>query len=144
MLTEPRVMPVIEGRQDADNPMEPRSEVEHGEPHFHWLAVRHACNAHAAPHGLDEHVIGGALLIGTSVAETGDAAINQPGELLFQLLVAQPIFVQGAGLEILDQHVAVLQELLDDSLAGRLGEIQGDALLVPVATREVSCDVGVL
>mmetsp|Transcript_85109 Transcript_85109/g.268448 ORF Transcript_85109/g.268448 Transcript_85109/m.268448 type:complete len:541 (+) Transcript_85109:417-2039(+) len=135
---------VAQGGQDTNDGMETGCKVEHREAHLHRLTVGHAGDAHGAAHGLDEHIIGGPVLVGARLAEARDAAVDQAGVLLLQLLVAEPILAQRAGLEVLYQDLAAVEKSPNDllTLCGR--EVQGNAVLVAVAARKVRRDFGVL
>ncbi len=57
---------------------------------------------------------------------------------LGQLLIAQAVFGQGADLEVLNQDIAMLEQLMDDRLALGLGDIQCHGFLVAIDADEVS------
>ncbi|MOA18616.1 hypothetical protein D3C78_1389460 [compost metagenome] len=63
--------------------------------------------------------------------------MDQLGEGLAQGLEAQAPLLQRAGLEVLDQHVGVGQQVAQQLLAGRLRQVQRHAFLVAVHADEV-------
>mmetsp|Transcript_84819 Transcript_84819/g.181714 ORF Transcript_84819/g.181714 Transcript_84819/m.181714 type:complete len:299 (+) Transcript_84819:748-1644(+) len=144
VLTQASRRFVVNGRQDANDTMETCSEIEERQSRLHGLAIRHTCKAHRSAHGLDEHVVGGTLAVRPCVPEASDAAVHQTREFILELRVAQPILVQGASLEVLDEDIAFLEKMADHILPLRLREVDGDTVLVSVATREVRSNVGVL
>src|SRR5260221_9724956 len=91
-----------------------------------------ASQAHHPAHRLDEGVIAWPRRVGAGLAETGDRAIDEAGETVLELRVAQPVFRQCANLEVLDQDVALGDEAKRDRLAFRRRDIEGDRSLVAV------------
>src|ERR1019366_7344694 len=84
-------------------------------------------------HALEHEVIAGTGRIRTRLAETGDRAVDQARVDGAQLLVAQAVARQRTDFVVLDQDVAFRRELAHDSLALRLGDVQGHGFLAAVA-----------
>ncbi len=82
------------------------------------------------------HVVAGAVAVRPVLAVAGDRAVDDPGVLLLEPLVADPEPVQHAGAEALEQHVGLAHEP-QQHLAPRLRlEVDADRALVAVQREE--------
>lgn len=70
-------------------------------------------------------------------AESGDAAVDQRGKLRAQEVVADAPLVEGAGLEVLDQHVGGLSDFMANGAAAVRREVEADRTLVAVGADEI-------
>src|SRR3546814_10643068 len=91
------------------------------------LAVRLAGQAHGAAHALGEVVVAGARRVGSRLAEAGDRAVDEAGMALLQVVVAEPAAREVPDLVVLDQDVAVADQLARQLLALGLGDEIGRA-----------------
>src|SRR3546814_2872009 len=96
------------------------------------LAVRLAGQAHDAAHALGEVVVAGARRVGSRLAEAGDRAVDEAGMALLQVVVAEPVAREVPDLVVLDQDVAVADQLGRQLLALGLGDVDADGALVAV------------
>ena len=96
-----------------------------------------AGEAHDPAHRLRDHVVGGALRVGSRLAEARDRRHHQPRMLALELLpaVAEPL--HHARTEVLDEHVGALEQPLEHAAVGRGVEIEREALLAAVERDEV-------
>ena len=69
--------------------------------------------------------------LGAGLPEPGDADHHELRVHLAQVLPPDPPPLQGPGAEVLDEHVGLGDEPLQEVGAGRLPEVEGDRLLVP-------------
>ena len=123
--------------EDADRRVHTGHQVADRHRYLHRLAVRHAGEAHHAAHRLDQPVVSRPRGVGAGLAKAGDGAIDQAWKLRFQLIVTEAVALQGSGLEVLDQNIAVRHEFLRESLAFRRAEVDGDRALVAVSARVI-------
>src|SRR4029079_13917037 len=79
----------------------------------------------------------GTRRIGPGLAEAGDRAIDQPRVLVLHAVVGEAVLVERRGLEILDQHVALPDQLANQLAPSGLGEIDRDRALVAIAGEEI-------
>ena len=119
--------------EDADRRVHTGHQVADRHRHFHRFAIRHAGEAHHAAHRLDQPVVSRPRGVGAGLAKAGDGPIDQAWKLRFQLIVTKAVALQGSGLEVLDQNIAVRHEFLRESLAFRRAEVDGDRALVAVS-----------
>ena len=95
-----------------------------------------AREAQRAAHGLGDHVEAHVILVGT-FPEALDLRVDDPGIDLLDDVVAEAQPLDGAGGEILDHDVGLLQHLREDLAAAFAAEVQRDAALVGVEQHEV-------
>ena len=106
------------------------------------LGVAAAGDRHQPAHALDQEIVAGPGRVGAGLAEAGDGAIDQAGVDGAQAVVVEPVRLEAAHLEILDDDVAVGSQAVDQVLAAGLGEVDRDAALVAVGAQEVGGVVG--
>ncbi|MNT51313.1 hypothetical protein D3C72_1882750 [compost metagenome] len=103
-----------------------------------------AGDAHQAAHGLDQEVVCGLGGARPRLAKAGDRAVHQARVDPGQRFVVQPHARQGADLVVLQHHVRVAAQFLDQRLAfGRL-QVQRDGALAAVGGDEIGAVGGVL
>ena len=122
----------VQRHQDADGQVHAAQHVAHGAAHTGGLAARVAGDAHQAAHRLGDDIVSGALGVGPVAAEAGHRRINDARVDLFQLVIAQAQLVHNAGAIVLHHNVRLFDQLLEQLLALRRLQIQGNALLVAV------------
>jgi hypothetical protein len=98
-------------------------------------AVAPAGHVGESPHHLHDLVEPGAALIRAG-KEALERAINESGIHLAQRLLAESQLVHRAGLEVLGHHVRARDELQHGLAPARRLDIDGEALLVAVVSRE--------
>ena len=96
-----------------------------------------AGDAHQAPLALQHRVVPRLAPPGAGLAESGDGAEDEVRAARGQVSVAEPHAVEGAGPEVLDQHVGAGDQGVEHAAAVRVLQVQGHALLVPVDAEEV-------
>ena len=88
---------------------------------------------HGAAHALHQKIIARTLCVGPLLPEAGNGAIDQARVQFAQALVVEAIFGQAPHLEILDDHIGLHGEALDEGAALRRLEIRLDAALAAIA-----------
>src|SRR3546814_9331559 len=68
--------------------------------------------------------------VGSRLAEAGDRAVDEAGMALLQVVVAEPVAREVPDLVVLDQDVAVADQLARQLLALGLGDVDADGALV--------------
>jgi hypothetical protein len=130
-LAAPGPLPLVEGGQDAGEGVQPGQHVDQRDPDLGRLAAGWAGDAHEPAGRLDQEVVAGQ--VGPRpAAEAGDRAPDQAGVPLPDPLVAKAEPLQGAGLEVLDQHVGPLGQGKGGLPAPLVLEVEGGAALVAV------------
>ncbi len=82
-------------------------------------------------------IVAGAGAIGPGMAEAGDRAIDQPRIDRGEILPAEPVALERADLEILDQHVGLGGETAHEVGALGIREIDGDRALAAIGRPEI-------
>ena len=142
VLAHSRLVAHVESGEDGGGRVHTREQV--GQRHTHpqraaaGFAVGPAGDAHHAAHGLDHQVVPGAFGIRPVLAEAGDRAVNEAWVQRPQAGVVQPVLLQAADLEVLDQDVGLGRHLADQLLAFGRGHVDGDRTFVAVASGEVA------
>ena len=148
MLAFAGALGVAQGGLDGDRGVEPGEEIGHGDADLlratAGQVVAFAGDAHQAAHALDGVVVARALPVGAGLAEAGDGAIHQARVDGAQAFIVQPVSGHVADLEVFDEHMGVLHQFADQSLAFWLGNVAGDGALVAVGAQVVGgfCGVG--
>ena len=88
-------------------------------------------------------VVGGLVAARPALPEAGDRAIDQRGIERAEIVVAEAVFRQRAGLEILQHDVGARRERPHDLLALGIGKIDGDRALAAVDRKEIAGVAGV-
>ena len=86
---------------------------------------------------LDQQIVGLAVAIGPFVAVARDRAADEPRKPLAQGFHRIAELGQGAGLQVLHEHVGLGHDRLEQALAVRPGEVGDDRLLAAVEPHEV-------
>ena len=142
-LTQTRALALLQGGEHAHGEQDAGRDVGDRRADLHGRAAgRFAGNAHQTAHALGDEVEPAAPPVGIREAETGDHAIDEAGVGLLEGVVADTEPVQGAGTEVLDQHVGMRGEPAQDLLAVCGLKVEGDAPLVPVHHHEGSGFIG--
>src|SRR5207237_8683134 len=81
--------------------------------------------------------IAGPRRLGSGLAEAGDGAVDEPRVQAGERLVAEAEALHGAGAEVLEQHVALADQLFQDGPALGRFQIEREALLVAIDRQEV-------
>ena len=135
---------VMQGGQDGAAGVHAGHEIGDCDADLHGLAAGLAGHAHDPAHALDQKVVARPLGEGAGLAEPGDRTIDQAGVLAGQVVVGEPVLLQAAGLEVLDQHVAMADQPPGQGGALRLGDIQAERALVAVRREEIGAFAGLL
>ena len=122
---------------DGDRGEEARADVadRHADPGRRLALV--AGDAHDAAHALHDHVVGGILGVGAAMAEARGRGVDQLGILLVQGVPAVAQLLHRAGPEVLDDHVGLFEQLLEDLALLVVLEVERDAFLAAVDRGEV-------
>ncbi len=147
VLPLPGPLAMGERGQDRGRGIEPGQHV--GQRHAHFLRpgarlpLAPPGHAHQPAHALDQEIVARPRRIRAGLAETCDRAIDQPRVLRPQRRLVEPIGGQPADLEVLDQHVALGGERLDQALPLRTREIDRHRPLVAIGTEIIGGVAGV-
>ena len=112
-----------------------RSAIE--TPTFIGSPLRLPGDAHDPAHRLDERVVGGPRGVWSRMPEPGHRAVDEPGEVVLEVVVPEAVLREGPGLEVLREDVAARDEPAGERLTLRVPEVEGDGPLVAVRPREV-------
>src|SRR5271166_1534701 len=127
----------VERTQNADRHQHAGARVAKGGARLDRRPARLAGDAHRAAGGLGDHVEGEVLLVGAAFAEALDLAIDDTGVELPDDIIAAAQPLDRAGRHVLDRHIRLLQQVLDDLETARRFEVEGDRLLVGVELVEI-------
>ena len=89
------------------------------------------------PHGLRDHVEGQVVLVRAALAEALHLGVDDAGIDLGDDVVAEAQPLDRAGREVLHEHVGLGGEILDELLAGRRLQVDGQRFLVGVEDQEI-------
>ena len=101
------------------------------------LVVAFTGHTHEAAHALDHEVVTWLLAIRAGLPKTCDRAVDNLGIDLLQILVAEAVAVQIAGLVVLEDHVSSLGDLAHDRVTIGLRHVDGDRFLAAVRAHEI-------
>jgi hypothetical protein len=87
--------------------------------------------------GLHQHRVGGALRVGAALAVARHRAVHQPRVERAQRVGPEPEALHDARAEVLDHHVGLRGELLDDRDGLRVFQVQRQAALAGVELAEI-------
>jgi hypothetical protein len=113
-----------------------RAGIADRRPHIGGRAIREAGYAHSPAHRLGDGFKALVVAIGTVGAEAFDGGVDQARVERRQHLVAQSEAIEGAGAEVLNQHVRLGNHLLEEFLSLGALQIEGQALLVGVEEKK--------
>ncbi|CAD5296742.1 hypothetical protein BOS5A_230455 [Bosea sp. EC-HK365B] len=131
-----RIAPAQRG-EDAGGGIKTGIDVGDGIARLHRRALGLAGDRHRAAHSLDQEVVAGARRIGAVLAEAGDRAIDQPRIGLAHRGGVEPVFDEPADLEVLDRHVGMGGEAMNQRLALFRAEIGRDRTLAAIGRVEI-------
>jgi hypothetical protein len=114
------------GREDA------AAEVGDRDADAKRAVARDAGDRHQPAHALRDLVESGPARVGAGLAEARDARVDQARIDLRERLVVDAEAVLHVGTEVLQQHVGLLDQLLQHRDALRLLQVERDRALVPV------------
>ncbi len=115
----------------------PADQVADRVADLHGRTVREAREIHHAGLRLDHQVVARSVRLGARLAEPRHRAVHEARVQARERAIAEAELVHRARTEVLQQHVALLDQLPKDLLSFLGLEIQGDALLAPVHRHEV-------
>ncbi len=123
--------------QDRLSGIHARGEVGYGDAELHRRALGLASDRHQAALGLDGEIVPSFVGSGTGPAVARDGAVDEPPVRGHQRFGIEPEALQGAGTEILDEHVCLLRQRPYVPLPLLGPQIDFDRLLQPVAAQEI-------
>src|SRR5262249_50658333 len=123
--------------QDALGQEDPRAEIGDRDAHAHGALAGQARDRHQAAHALGDLVDAGTIAIRTALAEAGDAPVHDARVDGADVLVVDAEAALHVGTVVLDDHVGVLRELLEDRHALGIAQVESHAALVAVQVLEV-------
>ena len=133
----PGLLPLIERAQDADRHQHAGAGVAKRRARLDRRPVGLAGDAERATGGLRDHVESEVFFVWAAGPETLDLAVDDAGVDLLDLVIAEAQPLDRAGRHVLDRHVSLCQQRLDDFEPARRFEVEGDRLLVGVELVEI-------
>ena len=123
------LFPVIQGRRDGAEGIQPGKHVAGRGPAAHGRAIRLTGQAHQSAHPLNDHIQRASGTVWTRIAKAGDRHINDPGIGCGNDIITQAHALHRAGFEIFHQNVRFFHQLQQHLLICLRLQVQGDALL---------------
>src|SRR5918997_3378743 len=93
------------GSENAHGSKNAGGDVGKRRPTFRGGSSRFTCEAHDAAHGLRHEVEAASVLVGAGPAEAGEGAVDEPGIVLLQILIAEAEALHHAWTKILNEDV---------------------------------------
>src|SRR5205823_4081035 len=121
-------------RKNGDSCILAAEHIGESDTNLHRRAIALAGDGHPAALGLDDEVIAWPRAI---ASESGDRAPDERRMLHEQLLGIKPKSLERTGQEIVEDYIGSPDEVQDHLPILRVGQVQGDALFVPVDRKEV-------
>lgn len=121
-----------QGRQHRLRGVHASHQIDHGHPELQRRRARFAIDGHQAGFGLDHQVVARALGFGRAAVVAGHAAVDQIGLDGLELFVTDAQLFGTTMLEVVDHHVKLRQQVVDQLHPFRGLQIQGDGPLVAV------------
>src|SRR5205807_2594456 len=125
-------VPLHQRGENADHAVHAGARIPDGRPHIGRRIVGKAGDAHRAAHRLRDRFVALVVGVGPVRAEALDARVDQARVELLDRRIAEAEALDDARAEVLEQHVAGLQQGAKHVLGARVLEIQGEASLVRV------------
>ena len=129
-------MPLLQCGQDADGHMHAGAGIADGRHHIGRRLVGESGGGHGAAHGLGDRLEALEAAVGPVGAKALDGGIDQPRVDLGQRVVAKAETIECARAEVLQEHVGLRDDLLEQLLAGFRLQIERQALLVGIEDEE--------
>jgi hypothetical protein len=127
---------VVQRREDPARREQAGDDVDERHADLLWVALGLAGDAHQPADRLHEQVVARERAAGAA-AEPREGAVHEPRVRGGELLVAESRALHHAGAEVLDHDVRSLGERAGSAARLWLGEVEDEALLVPVDREEV-------
>ena len=118
--------------KDADGYMKSAQNITQRRTGTGGLPALGTGDGHHTAHGLSQNIIARAQVVGTVAAKAGDRRIDDAGIDLLQDIIAQSQLVHHAGAVVFHHDIRFFDKLLEDLLALRGLQVQGDPLFVAV------------
>ena len=119
-------------RKDCCHCVHAGEQISDSDGGFHRLACWLAGQAHQAAHRLDHVVVAGAFGVGPGLAEAGDRAIDERGVDRLQACEIEPVFLQCARLEVLNNDLTFSGKFANQFSAFGLRKVDRYRTLVAV------------
>jgi hypothetical protein len=136
-LTLAGLEPLDVRNQDALHGVERRQAVGDRHADLGRSRFRKPGHVHQPRLALDDHVVAGLRSAGAGGAVAGDRTVNEPPVQSAHPIGPESQPLERARPEVLDEHVGVANQVLEQLAAFRRFQIDGNALLVPVDTQEI-------
>ena len=118
--------------KDADGYMKSAQNITQRRTGTGGLPALGTGDGHHTAHGLSQNIIARAQVVGTVAAKARDRRIDDAGIDLLQDIIAQSQLVHHAGAVVFHHDIRFFDKLLEDLLALRGLQVQGDPLFVAV------------
>jgi hypothetical protein len=132
MLSLPGQVAMAQGSDSAKRTVQARQIVAQVGRASGRSAVRRAVEGHEAGLGFSQWIVTDTVMIGTKLTVAADRHVNDVGFDVTAMIVADAPFVEGAGTEILNDHVCARRELEKNPAALVAAQIQREAAFVAV------------
>ena len=123
--------------QDALSQEDSRAQIGDGNADPHRPLAWNAGDGHQSAHALGDLIDARAIPVGTALAESGNAAVDQARVDLTDRLVVDPQTLLHTRPVVLDDDVRIPRELLEDRHTFGVSEVERHAPLVAVQILEV-------
>jgi len=128
-------------RQDGNGRVDSGEEIADRQANLQrpgcLLAVRGAGHAHQTAHRLNQKIVSSARSIRAGLPEARDRAVDHAWIDLADGVVIQLVSLQGAGPEVLDDHVSLSRQSKQKGGSFRLAEVDRQRQLVAVAAQMI-------
>ncbi len=145
LLAMAAVLPLQQGCENSDDGVLTGGQIDHGHGDFVGRAIAGTGDGHQPAFGLNSVVVAGARGLRAGTAVTGDRTVNQARVDCTERFITDPEAFGGAGAEVLDQHIGLLHQGMDDLAAFGFVQVDADRALVAVGTGKIGgnfADVG--
>jgi hypothetical protein len=136
LLAPARRLALHDRGEDAHPQVEARPGVAESRGHAQRRPVRLAVEAHGAGHRLRHELEALVVRVRPRRGEPLDGRGDQARVEALQRLPAEAEAVHGPGAEVLDDHVGLAQEIVEQRAAARVLQVEREALLVRVEEEE--------
>ena len=133
----------VEGHQHALKREQTGERVAHGEAHAGWWLIREAVQVAKAARCFTRRRVAGTVRVRALLSVARDASDDEARVALHEHIGAHTPTLERAGLEVLHEHIAFVEQSESQLLPFRLSKIERDDLLVaseerpPQGTRSV-------
>ena len=141
MLPLPCFITVAQSGEDTDAGIHPTHDIRDADTHFHWWTISLTRKRHDPTVALRHQTIAGQIAVRTRLTVARDRTIYNLRVHFTHALVIKTILNQSPRFEVLDDHIRLFCDLMDQRLALRGREIRSDRIFVAIGRHEVSAKI---